>query len=69
MSILNRIFKVQFNQCCIQRGDPLPSPSGDAISDAGQDAIGFFGHLGLLPNNVQLVVDGYLQVLFSWITF
>lgn len=39
------------------------------ISDAGQEALGFIGHLSTLFSLVQLAADQYPQLLFCWAAF
>lgn len=43
---LNTTLKVWSDQHCIPVDNDFPSPTGHAISDAGQDGIGILGHLG-----------------------
>jgi len=45
---LNRVFKVQSHQCCVQGHSNFPGPADHTISDAGQNAIGVLGLLSTM---------------------
>ncbi|KAK4816766.1 hypothetical protein QYF61_022764 [Mycteria americana] len=66
---LNTVFEVWPHQCQVQGHDHFPSPAGHTISDTSQDAIGFLGHLGILPAHIQAAVDQHAQVLFCRAAF
>ncbi|KAK4828708.1 hypothetical protein QYF61_000546 [Mycteria americana] len=66
---LNTVFELQPHQCPVQGHDHFPSPAGHAISDTGQDAIGFLGHLGTLLHHIQPAINQHSQVLFCWAAF
>lgn len=56
---LNRVFKVQSHQCCVQGHSNFPGPADHTISDAGQNAIGL---LGLLSTMLAYVCLGSFPV-------
>ena len=66
---LDTVLGVQPHQCWVQRDDHFPAPAGLTTSNAGQDAIEVFGHLGTLLAHVQLSVDQYPQVRFLYTVF
>ncbi|KAK4833022.1 LOW QUALITY PROTEIN: hypothetical protein QYF61_027404 [Mycteria americana] len=66
---LNTVFEVRPHQCGVQGHDHFPSPTGHAISDTSQDAIGFLGHLGTLLPHIQAAVNQHPQVLLCWAAF
>jgi len=53
---LNAVLKVQSHQCHVQGISHFFSPTGH-ISHAGQDAIGFLGHVDTLLTHVRLAVS------------
>ena len=59
--------KVRPHQCQGQGHDP--APTGDAIPDPSQDAVGLLGHLGTLLAHVQPAVDQHPKILFRWAAF
>ncbi|KAK4828748.1 hypothetical protein QYF61_000739 [Mycteria americana] len=62
---LNTVFEVRPHQCPVQGHDHFPSPTGHAIFDTSQDAIGFLGHLGTLLTHIRAAVNQHPQVLFQ----
>jgi len=66
---LNAVLKVQSHQCWVHRGDFFPAPAANAISDTSQNAVGLFGHLGILVVCVQLSVNRQPQVSFLYTVF
>ncbi|KAK4828375.1 hypothetical protein QYF61_026113 [Mycteria americana] len=54
---LNTVFEVRPHQCRVQGHNHCPSPSGHAIFDTSQDAIGFLGRLGTLLAHIQAAVN------------
>ncbi|KAK4819340.1 hypothetical protein QYF61_001232 [Mycteria americana] len=66
---LNTVFEVRPHQCRVQGHNHFPSPTGHAIFDISQDAIGFLGHLGTLLAHIQAAVNQHPQVLFCLAAF
>ncbi|KAK4829903.1 hypothetical protein QYF61_007412 [Mycteria americana] len=65
----NTVVQVWPHQCRAQGHDHFPSPAGHTIPDTSQDAVGFLGHLGILPARVQPAVNQHPQVLFRQAAF
>ncbi|KAK4823364.1 hypothetical protein QYF61_001712 [Mycteria americana] len=66
---LNTVFEVRPHQCRVQGHNHFPSPSGHAIFDTGQDAIGLLGRLGTLLAHIQAAVNQHPQVLLCQAAF
>lgn len=62
---LNTVFELWYHQCWEQRHGHFPNPAGHTMSDSGQDAICFLGHLDTLLAHAKPAVSQHSWALFA----